>query len=56
MQWYGMVWYALLCYEIEVKVPSFTEEFHLFGIFKLIYRFFSIKTHFTQYFNNRSPE
>ena len=47
MIWYAIVWYGMLCYEIWVNVPSFTEEFHLFSIFKtLIYRFFSIKTHF----------
>ena len=39
---YRMVWFGMVCYEISVNVPSFTEEFHLFSI----YRFFSIKTHF----------
>ena len=30
---YAIEWYAMLCYEIWVNVPSFTEEIHLFCIF-----------------------
>ena len=40
--WYGMVWYAVLCYDIWVNVTSFTEEFHLFCIFKLWFSGFSL--------------
>ena len=45
MVWYAMLSYAMegmicyevsmLCYEILLNIPSFTEEFHLFCIFKL---------------------
>ena len=46
MVYYRMVWFGMVCYEILVNVPSFTEEFHLFSI----YRFFSIKTRFLQFY------
>ena len=39
---YGMACYAMLCYEMWVNVPSFTEEFHLFCIFKLRFTGFSL--------------
>ena len=39
---YRMAWYGMLCFEIWVNVPSFTEELHLFCIFQLRFTDFSL--------------